>query len=141
MTDLLDEIAHPASPLRDDHAELGAMAADGVDQHGALAHQQLTGPVQHEHGLPLGALDRNEPHRRAGHRLTDRLGVGGVVLLPPDIGLHIRRRHQPHLVPQRRQLARPVVRRGAASRPTRHGGWTSKTLSTSDRRSFFLRVT
>ena len=65
--------------------------------------------MQHQHALALGALDRHEPHGRPGDRFADRLGVGGVVLLTPNIGLHVAGRHQPNLVAQRRDLPRPVV--------------------------------
>src|ERR1019366_4416456 len=41
------------------------------------------------------------------------LGVGRVILLPVDIGLHVGRRHQPHGVTKCLELARPMVRRGA----------------------------
>lgn len=51
------------------------------------------------------------------HRFADGLGVGRVVLLPLDIGLHIGRRHQPYGVAQRLQLTRPMTRRGAGLDP------------------------
>src|SRR3954454_11499011 len=44
-------------------------------------------------------------------RLADRFGIRSVVLVPLDVGLHVLRRHQPHLVAQRTQLPRPVMRR------------------------------
>jgi hypothetical protein len=59
------------------------MAADRVDQHSTLAHQQFARAVQDEHRLPLRALDRHEAHSRAAHRFADRLGIGGIVLLAP----------------------------------------------------------
>ena len=43
--------------------------------------------------------------------------VGGVVLLPLDVGLHIGRRHQSHRMPQRLQLAGPMVRRRTSLNP------------------------
>ena len=48
------------------------------------------------------------------HRFADRLGVGGIILVALDVGLHILRRHQPDLMPELRQLARPIMRRGAS---------------------------
>ncbi len=114
LADQLDALAAQIHALeRRDDPELGAVTADGVDQHGPLTHQQLASPVQHQYSLALGALDRHEPHGRPGHRLADRLGISGVVLLPPHIGLHVARRHQAHIMTERRDLARPVVRRGA----------------------------
>ena len=38
------------------------MGADGVDQHGALANQQFTGPVHYQDALLLDALHRDEAH-------------------------------------------------------------------------------
>lgn len=115
------ELVDPARSLGRDQAELGTVSADGIDQLGALSHQELAGTVQHQHTLALCALDRHEPHRRSGHCLADRLGVGGVVLLPAKIGLHIGRRHQPHLVAERGNLARPMVSRGARFHPNQAG--------------------
>ena len=45
--------------------------------------------------------------------LADRFGVGGVVLLPLDVGFDIGWRHQPHLVAERKQFPRLMVRGGA----------------------------
>jgi hypothetical protein len=39
----------------------------------------------------------HEPHSRPPHRLANRLGIGGIVLVALDVGLHVFRRHQPHL--------------------------------------------
>jgi len=89
------------------------MTADGVDQHGPLANQQIACPVQHQHALALGALDRHEPHGRSSDRLADRLGVGSIILLSADIGFHVTRRHQAHIVTKGADLARPVMRRRA----------------------------
>ena len=69
--------------------------------------------MQDQRRLLRLALDRDKAHRGPAHRLADRRRVGRVVLLPPDIGLDILRRHQPDLVPECRELARPVMRRGA----------------------------
>ena len=89
------------------------MGAHGIDQLRALADQQVTRPVQHQRSLLLGALDRHEAHRRPRHRLADRGRIGSVVLAALDVGLHIARRHQPHIVAELPELARPLVRRGA----------------------------
>jgi len=94
-----------------------------------LADEEITRPVQQDRGLLLPALDRHEAHRRAGDRLADRLGVGGVVLVPLDVRLRVARRHQPHGVAERRQLARPVMGRAGrldadqAGRQAREEGW------------------
>ena len=90
------------------------MTADGVDQHGPLTHQQLASPVQHQYSLALGALDRHEPHGRPGHRLADRFGITRVGLATLHVRLDVGRRHQPNLVAEPDQLARPVVARSAS---------------------------
>ena len=57
------------------------MRAQRVDRLGALTHQQIARTVLHQLTLLLGrGLDPHETHRRAPHRLADRLGVGGIVL-------------------------------------------------------------
>ncbi len=56
------QLRHPAGALRRDSPKLRAVTADGIDQHGALPHQQLTGPVKHQHALTIGALDWDEPN-------------------------------------------------------------------------------
>jgi hypothetical protein len=44
---------------------------------------------------------------------ADRLGIDHVVLVSFHEGLHIDRRNQPHLMAQRADLPRPMVRTGA----------------------------
>jgi hypothetical protein len=75
--------------------------------------------------LPRFLVIDDEPqiHRFLGPALEATPGRGPegdrVVLLPPEVGLHIGRRHQPHVVTQRRELPGPVMRRlsGRFSRP------------------------
>ena len=90
-----------------------ARCAQRVDRLGALAHQQIARTVLHQLTLLLGQLDPHETHGRAPHRLTDRLGVGGIVLVALDVGLHVFCWHQPHPVAELRELARPIMSRGA----------------------------
>ena len=90
------------------------MGPQGIDQLGSLAHQQIACSMLHQSSLLLGRFDRYEPHGWPPHRLADRLSVGGIVLVALDVGLHILRRHQPDLMPELRQLARPIMRRGAS---------------------------
>ena len=87
------------------------MRAQRVRQLCPLTAEDHADPVQHHRALLLRRFDPDEPHGRTRHRLADRLGIGSVVLAPFDIRLHILRRHQLHVVPQRDQLARPVMRR------------------------------
>src|SRR5512144_1162686 len=96
------------APTRDD-AELGEVSANGADETAPLADQQLAGTVEEKSGPLIGALERHEPHRWTPDRCADRLGIGHVVLLARDVGLDKPRRHQPHLMAQGGDLARPVM--------------------------------
>src|SRR5712672_231472 len=64
--------------------------------------------MQHQLALLLGRLNPYKTYGRAAHRLTDYLRVGGIVLIALDVGLHILRWHQAHLMAQ----LRPNGRRG-----------------------------
>ena len=97
-----------------DDPELRKVSTDGIDDRGLLANEQVTGSVQRQAALLLFCLGRDEPHVRPSDRLTDRLGVCGIVLMPLHVGLHISRRHQSHSVAKRREFARPMMRRGAS---------------------------
>jgi hypothetical protein len=66
---------------------------------------------------PLMALETYKAHRRPLNRLADRFGIGRIVLAPLDVSLHAVRRHQTHLVPQRRNLATPVMGCGTSLDP------------------------
>lgn len=55
-----DPALHPVSPLLaaerplgDDNAKLGQMCPQSIDEHGALAHQQIAGPYA---GIPPGRI-------------------------------------------------------------------------------------
>ena len=82
-------------PLRLNDPELGKMAADRVDQLGALADEQVTRPVQHQGRLLVLTLDRDKAHRGPCHRLANGRGIGGVVLAALEVGLDVLCRHQP----------------------------------------------
>lgn len=69
--------------------------------------------MDHQLALLLGSLHLDEAHARPGDGLADRLSVGRIVLLSLQIGLHIRGRHELHLVAQLGQPAAPVMRRSA----------------------------
>src|SRR3954449_1230091 len=108
-----DELLDLAAPVRSNDAEFGKMSPYGVDQHGALAHQQIACPVQHQDGLLPFVLDRHEYHVRPHQGLDDGGCVIGVVLPAAlNVGLDLGWRDQPHLMAQRRDPASPVVGRG-----------------------------
>jgi len=89
------------------------MRPQGIDHLGPLAHQQIARPMQHQPALLLGRFDLHKTHGWASHRLADRLGIGSVILVALDVGFHIFRRHQPHLVAKLREFARPIMGRRA----------------------------
>jgi hypothetical protein len=93
-----EQFRDPGVALRRNDAEFGQVRSEGVDALGALTDQQIAGAVLHQLALLLGRLDLHKTHRRSSNRLADRLGVNGIVLVALDVGLHVLRRHQPHLV-------------------------------------------
>jgi hypothetical protein len=109
----LQQLLEPCGPLCSRNAKLGQVRPQSIDHLGPLAHQQIARAMQHQPALLLGRFDLHETHGRTPDRLADRLGVGGIVLVALDVGLHVLRRHQPNLVTELRQLARPIVCRGA----------------------------
>ncbi len=72
---------------------------------------QVAALVEHQNRLLFDSLHRDEPHRRARNRLTDRLRIRCISLPALYVGLYIGRRHQPDLVPQCDQLASPMMGR------------------------------
>ena len=102
-----------AAPFGGREAELGRVTADRVDQLRAIGDQALARCHQHLRGLALRSLDGHEAHARPAHRLADRIGIVPIVLAAPYVWLHVLRWHQFHLVPQRGQLAGPVIRPAA----------------------------
>ena len=100
------------------------MAAQRIDHHRALTDQQLTGPVQHQNRLLLGAFRRCKAHRRTRHCLTDRFRIRCVVLIRFDEETNVLRRNQLNFVPECLQLPSPIVRRGTGFH-TDKTGWQS----------------
>jgi len=96
--------------LRRDDPELGQMSPDGIEDHGALAHQEIAGPVQDKNALLFLGLDWNKTHVRSGDSLANRLGICSIILLAFDVGFHIGRWDKSHFMAKSRNLPRPVVR-------------------------------
>jgi hypothetical protein len=65
--------------------------------------------MEHQPALLFGGLGWYEPHISSRNRLTDGLCVSSIVLLPLDVRLHVGRRHQPHVMAECLQLARPMM--------------------------------
>jgi hypothetical protein len=58
------------------------------------------GPLKDQGSLLLAGFDLDKAHARPGHRLTDRVGIRGIVLLTFHVGFYVPGRHQSHAVPQ-----------------------------------------
>jgi hypothetical protein len=106
----LEQFLDPIAADRRDNPELGEMGSDHIDYCGLLANEQVPRTMEHQAALLPGRLGRDEPHVRPGDRLTDRLRICSIVLLPFDVGLHVGRWHQPHGVAERLEFARPMMR-------------------------------
>src|SRR5467141_2305028 len=89
------------------------MGTDRIDHGGLLPDEEMARAMEHQAALLLRGLGPHKPLVRPNDRLAYLLRVSGIVLLPLDVRLHVGRRHQPHGMAGRPELARPVVRRGA----------------------------
>ena len=105
-----------------DKAELEEMPAQGIDDLGPLPHQEIARPEDESGGLGLLAFGSHEAHGRALGGLADRLGICGIVLLPLDERLDVRRRDQPDRMPEHGNLARPIMGAAAGLHRDRTGG-------------------
>src|SRR5947209_11955354 len=94
-----------SAPDRRGNAKFGKVSANRVDYRSLLADQQMTRAMKHQAALLLRRLGWHEPHIGSGDSFTNRLSVGHIVLLPLDVRLHIRRRHQACRMAKRLQLA------------------------------------
>src|SRR4029077_13632773 len=92
------------------NAALQEERSDLIDDAGALADQSLTHAVKRLQVELFNGLRRHKPHRRALHRLSDRLRIPKIVLLSLRVGPNILRRHQSRIVPKRFELATEVMR-------------------------------
>ena len=116
--------------LQQDRAQL-------VDQTPCARHQPVARPMQRLHVELRPRLQLDEPHRRPGRRLGDRLRIAVVVLLRLHVGPDILRRHQPHLVALRPRTAAAEVMR-AAARLHRHDA-ARQLRGEADQRLRFMR--
>jgi hypothetical protein len=109
-----EQLLQPLATLIGNDAELSHVRAQCIDQLRALTHQLISHPVLHQLPLLLHGFDRHEPHGGSPHSLADGLGIGSIVLIALNVGLHVLGRHQPDLVAKLAQLASPMVSRGAS---------------------------
>src|SRR5215471_13146001 len=111
---LLASATQEAQALTHGNAALQQEGADLIDDAGALTDQTLPHAVERLQVELLGGLGRDELHRRALHRLGDRLSVAEVVLLSLRIRAHVLRRHKPSIVPKHLELATEMMRADAS---------------------------
>lgn len=81
------------------------MTTQSVDQGGPLSDQQITGSVQHEDAVLVGALDRHEAHRGPRHGLTDRCRIRSIILLPAQTGFDVGGRDQADIMAEGHERA------------------------------------
>lgn len=81
--------------LSNDDTELAKVAAQGVDELGALPHKALVSTKCHGPSLMFGALNLDKMHVWTLRSLRDRRCIN---LLPFDERLHVDRRDQSHVV-------------------------------------------
>lgn len=89
ILDLNDQPLDMGRPLWRDQALFGEMAADHIDQLGALADQDIAGSVDRRGGLLGLALHSHVAPCWSLRGLADRLGVRSIVLLEHDHRLHV----------------------------------------------------
>src|SRR6266513_168448 len=100
-----------ALPHRD--AALDEEAADLIDHTCPLANEARAHTMQRQQVHLLRRLDRHKVHGWALHGFRDRLGIAVVVLVSFEERLDVLRRHQPHVVAERRQPPADVMRTSA----------------------------
>src|SRR5215208_6185127 len=110
VSDNADQLRYPPDAQRGDNSELAEAAADQIGEHGLLLDQDFPGAMEHESRLLLDRFDRRKPHCRTAHGFADRCRIEGVALSTLHIRLYIAGRHHPHLVTERGQFSRPVMR-------------------------------
>ncbi len=96
--------------LRRDDADLGQMAAQRIERRRALAGEQFARPMAHQLGLVVDRTNRHEPLARPPRRLANRRRVNLVAFVAAHVGLNMRGRQQPNLMPELDQRPPPVMR-------------------------------
>ena len=114
ISDDIEQFFNTIAADRGDNSEFGKMSAYRIDHRDLLTHAQMTRSMKHHAALLLGSLGRHEPHIGSGDCLANGLCVSRIILLPLDVGLHVGRWYQPHIMAERLELARPMVRRSAS---------------------------
>ena len=103
----VDEIDDAVPPHRCNDAEFSKVAAQRIDQHSKLSHQQVAHAMMQKRGLLSCRLHRHEAHARSPNSLTDRRSVRGICLAETNVWLDVGRRDQPHLMPGCAYQTRP----------------------------------
>jgi hypothetical protein len=89
ISDDIEQLFDTVSANRRDDAELGKVGADRIDHCSLLAHEEMARAMEHEAALLLGRLRLHKAHARSHDGFADGLGVGSVVLLTFEVGLHV----------------------------------------------------
>src|SRR3954447_6222378 len=110
ILDRIFENFHIRRPLRGHDAVLRQMTAEGIYQLRALPDQKIPRPEQHGARLLFLGLNRDKAHRRSTCRLSDRFGVGRIVLLTLDERFDVSGWDQSNLMPEVTDGPHPVVR-------------------------------
>ena len=103
----------PAGPLAAMRPNSAAWPRIALTSCARWRYPPLTLASQHQSRLLIRRFRRHEAHVRPACRLAQRRRVGRIVLAARHIGLGELWRDQPHLVPEPRQRAGPVMRRPA----------------------------
>src|SRR5499426_1583038 len=117
LEDLWHALPHIGDALWHHQAELPEQATNLVGLRSARLNEALAHTVERQYGLLFDAFDRHEAHVRSGDRLTDRLGIGDIVLVGFHIGLDELRGHQAHRMSKTLQSSGPVMRTTAGFHP------------------------
>ncbi len=106
---ILDPLFEMERSDRNNETVFGEMSAHGIDNLGALAHQQITSAKDKAARLIDLALNGDKPHRRTRGSLTNRFSVSCIVFLPLHERLDVTRRDQPYVVTELSNLASPMM--------------------------------
>src|SRR5262245_25890114 len=117
LEDLWHALSHSRDALGHHHAELAEQAPDLVGLRSARLNEALPHTVERQYGLLFDTFDWHEAHVRSGDRLTDRLGIGDIVLVRFHIGLDELWGHQSHRMSKPLELSGPVMRTAAGFHP------------------------
>lgn len=104
-----NQLRRVGRPLWGDLSELAQMPSQCIDGLGPLPDQKLMHAEHHRRTLRLFALHRHKAHRRTQRGLADRLGIGCIIFLVFDKGLHLGGWDEPYIMAQLADLTTPEM--------------------------------